>query len=47
MSRQLCLALACFLCWAPVPCRAGLYYSGETIADLPSQWRGYLLDQRA
>ncbi len=26
--------------------RAGLYYSGETIADLPSQWRGFLLDQR-
>jgi tetratricopeptide (TPR) repeat protein len=26
--------------------RAGLYYSGEAIADLPSQWRGFLLDQR-
>jgi hypothetical protein len=26
--------------------RAGLYYSGESIADLPSQWRGFLLDQR-
>src|SRR5437868_4247242 len=26
--------------------RAGLYYSGETVADLPSQWRGFLLDQR-
>jgi tetratricopeptide (TPR) repeat protein len=26
--------------------RAGLYYSGEVIADLPSQWRGFLLDQR-
>ncbi len=26
--------------------RAGLYYSGETMAELPSQWRGYLLDQR-
>jgi hypothetical protein len=25
---------------------AGLYYSGEVIADLPSQWPGYLLDQR-
>src|SRR5579884_2944745 len=25
---------------------AGLYYSGETYADLPSQWRGFLLDQR-
>src|SRR5947208_11720956 len=26
--------------------RAGLYYSGEVFADLPSQWRGFLLDQR-
>lgn len=27
--------------------RAGLYYSGEPIDELPSQWRGFLLDQRA
>jgi len=27
--------------------RAGLYYSGETMAELPSQWRGFLVDQRA
>jgi hypothetical protein len=26
--------------------RAGLYYSGEPFAELPSQWRGFLLDQR-
>jgi tetratricopeptide (TPR) repeat protein len=26
--------------------RGGLYYSGETVAELPSQWRGFLLDQR-
>ena len=26
--------------------RAGLYYSGETFAELPSRWRGFLLDQR-
>jgi hypothetical protein len=26
---------------------AGLHYSGETFAELPSQWRGFLLDQRA
>src|ERR1700731_838514 len=26
--------------------RAGLYYSGESIAGLPSQWRGFLIDQR-
>src|SRR5262249_43822795 len=27
--------------------RAGLYYSGESFAELPSQWRGFLLDQRS
>ena len=27
--------------------RAGLHYSGETAADLPAQWRGFLLDHRA
>src|SRR5713226_6629772 len=26
---------------------AGLHYSGETIAELPSQWRGFLLDHRS
>jgi tetratricopeptide (TPR) repeat protein len=30
----------------PVASRAGLYYSGEPLAELPSQWRGFLLDQR-
>lgn len=25
---------------------AGVHYSGETYADLPAQWRGFLLDQR-
>jgi hypothetical protein len=29
------------------PAQAGLYYSGEAIADLPSQWRGFLPDHRA
>lgn len=29
-----------------LPVKAGLYYSGETLAELPSQWRGFLLDQR-
>jgi tetratricopeptide (TPR) repeat protein len=28
------------------PLRAGLYYSGEAMAELPSQWRGFLIDQR-
>lgn len=27
--------------------QAGLYYSGEVYAELPSQWRGFLLDQRS
>ena len=31
----------------PAGVRAGLYYSGEPIAELPSQWRGFLIDQRA
>lgn len=26
--------------------RAGIYYSGENYASLPSQWRGFLLDHR-
>src|SRR5205807_7654004 len=26
--------------------QAGLYYSGEVFAELPSQWRGFLIDQR-
>src|SRR5215207_8819556 len=28
------------------PARAGLYYAGEVIADLPAQWRGFLPDHR-
>lgn len=47
------------MCWRPLitltviflltpdPARAGLHYSAESFADLPSQWRGFLLDQRA
>jgi hypothetical protein len=30
----------------PAVSRAGLYYSGEPMAELPSQWPGFLLDQR-
>jgi hypothetical protein len=30
----------------PTPLWAGLYYSAETFAELPSRWRGFLLDQR-
>src|SRR5438045_1503302 len=29
------------------PARAGLHYRGEQFAELPAQWRGFLLDQRA
>src|SRR5437867_5569221 len=31
----------------PWPAQAGLYYSGEPMAELPSQWRGFLLDHKA
>ena len=43
--RRFAHVVAVLLLAAPAA-RAGLYYSGETIADLPSQWRGFLLDQR-
>jgi tetratricopeptide (TPR) repeat protein len=42
--RNLLLLSVVFL-FAPTA-RAGLYYSGEDMAELPSQWRGFLLDQR-
>src|SRR5579884_1046134 len=45
MPRPRPLAVLLLLALAPAA-RAGLYYSGEQFADLPSQWRGYLLDQR-
>ena len=41
------LAVLLSLLAFPTLARAGLYYSGEGIAELPSQWRGFLLDQRA
>jgi Tfp pilus assembly protein PilF len=47
MMRRALLAIFLGLAWTPAVCWAGLYYSGETIANLPSQWRGFLLDQRA
>jgi hypothetical protein len=31
----------------PAAAAGGLHYSGETSAELPSQWRGFLLDHRA
>jgi len=36
----------CLLLTAPLAARAGLYYSEEKYAELPAQWRGFLLDQR-
>src|SRR5437016_10837870 len=46
--RCLSAILAAVTCLnATAQARAGLYYSGEPIAELPSQWRGFLIDQRA
>lgn len=40
-----CLILIIVLA-LPQLVQAGLYFSGEPMAELPSQWRGFLLDQR-
>lgn len=40
------IGLLCCLFSAVRPIHAGLHYSGETWAELPSRWPGYLLDQR-
>lgn len=45
-TRFLTLAVVVVLLAVAVPLRAGLHYSGETYSELPSQWRGFLLDQR-
>ncbi len=38
---------ACFALLIALPgAHAGLYYSAESYASLPAQWRGFLLDQR-
>jgi hypothetical protein len=48
MPRLFCLFLAVALpLLTTSPAFAGLHYSGETIAELPSRWQGFLLDQRA
>jgi hypothetical protein len=46
MLRFRSLAVLLALCGSAGGARAGLYYSGEKFAALPSQWRGFLLDQR-
>jgi tetratricopeptide (TPR) repeat protein len=43
--NRIAIAVAVLLC-TETGVRGGLYYSGETFAELPSQWRGFLLDQR-
>jgi len=41
------LLLLAPLLFLPTTARAGLYYSGESIAELPAQLRGFLVDQRS
>src|SRR5260221_9446460 len=41
------LLLTASLSLLPAPVRAGLYYSGERIAELPAQCRRFLADQRS
>ena len=44
--RTTLLAALLVICNPGSAC-AGLYCAEETVAELPSQWRGFLLDQRA
>src|SRR5215813_12576491 len=46
MLRNLVLSVLTVVL-ASTTAHAGVYYSGEKYASLPSQWRGYLLDHRA
>src|SRR5262249_37319719 len=43
---RLSLTIAALLVLSPLA-RAGLHYSGETTAELPSRWRGFLIDHRS
>jgi hypothetical protein len=47
MRQPLVSAALLALLLLPAPLRAGLHYSGESFAELPSRWRGFLLDHRA
>lgn len=38
--------LSLFICLVTTPLSAGLYYSQEKLAELPAQWRGFLVDLR-
>ena len=46
-SILLILGISIVLLASSTQLQAGLYYSGESYAELPSQWRGFLLDQRS
>src|SRR5438094_9241759 len=46
MARRTRAGIILALLILPTSAPAGLYYSGEKIAELPSQWRGFLIDQR-
>ena len=47
MSVRLVLPALALALLTPPAAQGGLYYSGEVLADLPAQWRGFLLDHRA
>jgi tetratricopeptide (TPR) repeat protein len=45
MARNIVITVF-YILLAGASARAGLYYSGEKYASLPTQWRGFLLDHR-
>ena len=47
MSKLLLIGLSLGWLVLAFPARAGLYCSLEVQNELPSQWRGFLLDQRS
>jgi Flp pilus assembly protein TadD len=46
MALRRIFAVVFFWLSPVIPASAGLYYSGEVFNPLPTQWRGFLLDQR-
>ncbi|MBI3411349.1 MAG: DUF3299 domain-containing protein [Planctomycetes bacterium] len=46
MQRALIMFVAGWVLCTPNAALGGLYYSGEAFAELPAQWRGFLLEQR-
>ncbi|HEV3387209.1 MAG TPA: tetratricopeptide repeat protein [Gemmata sp.] len=47
MNSKMALALFVLLSLFSAPASAGLYYSGEHYAELPSRFRGFLVDYRS